>query len=69
MLPRQCYNGLTMNKVKNSNIGMESIHCVVNTIKKWEIEMCIISWCAAMIRFNKEIQESVDWYHVFKYDE
>lgn len=35
----------------------------------WKIELCIISWCTAMIRFNKEIRESIDWYHVFKYDE
>jgi len=36
---------------------------------KWEIELCIISWCTAMIRFNKEIQETIDWYRVFKHDE
>ena len=35
----------------------------------WEIELCIISWCTAMIRFIKEIQETIDWYRVFKHDE
>lgn len=37
--------------------------------KKWQIELSISSWCIAMIRFNKEIQDLIDWNHVFKYDE
>ncbi len=37
--------------------------------EKWQMELCIPSWCTAMIRFNKEIQELVDWGRVFKNDE
>ncbi len=40
-----------------------------NQGKPWHVELNIASWCTAMIRFNKDIQESVDWNHVFKHDE
>ena len=40
-----------------------------NRGKDWQVELDIESWCIAMIRFNKVIQESVDWYHVYKDDE
>ncbi len=34
----------------------------------WNVELQIPDWCTSMIRFNKIIQESVDWHHVYKYD-
>lgn len=40
-----------------------------NRGKEWQVELDVEAWCRSMIRFNKAIQESVDWYHVFKHDE
>lgn len=37
--------------------------------KPWHVELNIAEWCIGMIRFNKAIQESVDWVHVYKHDE
>lgn len=37
--------------------------------EKWHVELFLESWCVAMIRFNKSVQETVDWHHVSKYDE
>jgi hypothetical protein len=34
----------------------------------WQVDLNIPEWCTCMIRFNKIIQESVDWQHVYKYD-
>tara|TARA_B100000700_G_C14642939_1_gene668243 strand:- start:111 stop:668 length:558 start_codon:yes stop_codon:yes gene_type:complete len=36
--------------------------------KKWQVDLSIPEWCTSMIRFNKAIQETVDWQHVEKYD-
>ncbi|MGU9829591.1 hypothetical protein [Pseudomonas sp. LF242] len=36
---------------------------------KWQVELNIELWCAAMIRLTKIIQQKVDWYHIFKHDE
>lgn len=35
---------------------------------EWHVDLNIPEWCSSMIRFNKAIQESVDWQHVYKYD-
>jgi len=40
-----------------------------NRGEQWQVELNIEAWCIAMIRFNKAIQEAVDWQHVFKHDE
>lgn len=39
-----------------------------NRGSKWQVELIIELWCAAMIRFTKIIQQKVDWYHIFKHD-
>lgn len=39
-----------------------------NKGEKWQVDLNIPDWCTSMIRFNKEIQISVDWHHVYKYD-
>ncbi|HDI1214865.1 TPA: hypothetical protein PKO72_003643 [Aeromonas hydrophila] len=48
--------------------GLYDLHGV-NRGKAWHVELNVESWCIAMIRFNKLIQENVDWHHVFKHDE
>lgn len=40
-----------------------------NRGNKWHVELSIEAWCIAMIRFNRLIQEQVDWHHILKYDE
>jgi hypothetical protein len=35
----------------------------------WHLQLNVPEWCSAMIRFNKNIQEAVDWYHIYKHDE
>lgn len=40
-----------------------------NRGKHWQLQLNVEAWCIAMIRFNKAVQESVDWYHVYKHDE
>ncbi|WP_411564213.1 hypothetical protein [Pseudomonas shirazensis] len=40
-----------------------------NRGQEWQVELNIEAWCIAMIRFNREIQEKVDWIHISKYDE
>tara|TARA_B100000809_G_C15032996_1_gene492662 strand:+ start:97 stop:663 length:567 start_codon:yes stop_codon:yes gene_type:complete len=35
----------------------------------WHVELNVEAWCIAMIRFNKSVQEEVDWHHVYKHDE
>lgn len=40
-----------------------------NRGSKWQVELNIETWCVAMIRFNKLVQEKVDWHHIFKHDE
>lgn len=40
-----------------------------NKGEEWHLELNVPVWCTGMIRFNKNIQEAVDWYHVYKYDE
>lgn len=34
----------------------------------WQVDLNIPEWCTCMIRFNKAIQETVDWQHVYKHD-
>lgn len=34
----------------------------------WRIDLNIPDWCAAMIRFNKTMQNEVDWHHAYKHD-
>lgn len=40
-----------------------------NRGSKWHVELNIENWCVSMIRFNKLIQENLDWHHIFKHDE
>lgn len=35
----------------------------------WEVVIDVPDWCTAMIRFNKDFQEKIDWAHVVKWDE
>ena len=35
----------------------------------WQVDLFIEQWCRAMIRFNRSIQELVDWHRVTKWDE
>ena len=34
----------------------------------WRVDLNIPDWCTAMIRFNKTMQEEVDWHHAYKHD-
>ena len=36
---------------------------------KWETIIFVPDWCTAMIRFNRDFQEKIDWSHVIKWDE
>ena len=40
-----------------------------NRGEPWQVQLDIEAWCIAMIRFNKLVQEVVDWHHVYKHDE
>ncbi|MCY9856193.1 hypothetical protein [Vibrio mediterranei] len=41
----------------------------VNRGTTWQVELDVEAWCIAMIRFNKLVQVTVDWHHIYKYDE
>jgi len=34
----------------------------------WQVDLNVPEWCTAMIRFNKTMQEEVDWHHAYKHD-
>lgn len=48
--------------------GLYDLHGT-NRGEVWHVELNIESWCIAMIRCNKLVQEGVDWHHVYKHDE
>ena len=48
--------------------GLYDLHGTNHGID-WHVELNIEAWCIAMIRFNKSVQEDIDWHHVYKNDE
>lgn len=34
----------------------------------WQVALNVPEWCIAMIRFNKTMQQEVDWHHAYKHD-
>lgn len=37
--------------------------------KAWAARINVADWCTAMMRFNPEFQECIDWAHVLEWDE
>ena len=36
--------------------------------KTWKLELRVSEFCTALYRFLTELEESVDWAHLYKYD-
>jgi hypothetical protein len=36
--------------------------------KEWKLELYVVDFCIALERLLSELGDSVDWYHIYKYD-